>query len=212
MQLQLQAVGYRRTAMNVLRTVSSHVRTCPSAAPEFQRREGRLLPGGTANGLGLQVSQEPDGSVSEAGLQHVLIAEAEAVTRKDYRTAGHCHQLHKVLSPSSKLTIEQCSPETLEGRVAFFQEHGFVVIPKVLQGEELSRAQAAWSAVMNPAWEKWEAERAKGKGYRHAAGGGFAEGTNVARRYFDLPGPLSATDDIFVELMDHPLITPVVNR
>ena len=67
-------------------------------------------------------------------------------------------------------------------------QHGFVIIKGVLEGEALERAQRAWNSVMEPQWAAWEAERAKGVGFVRAAGGGFAAGTKVARRYFDLKG------------------------
>jgi hypothetical protein len=75
-----------------------------------------------------------------------------------------------------------CKPDPGPAQVEFFHEHGFVIIPGVLEGEHLARAQAAWQKTMEPQYAVWEAEREKGSGgFRHTEGGGFAEGTTVSR-------------------------------
>ena len=116
-----------------------------------------------------------------------------------------------MLRPSAQLTLAECCPPNLAEQVSFFHKNGFCVVEGVLEGAALAEAQAAYTAVMQPAWAEWEAERAKGVGFAGAAGGGFASGTTVARRYFSL-GNLAEVDDCFVELMDHPKIVPLATH
>ena len=193
-----------------LSRVACHLRAQSSAAAEaVPPRVG--LRGGTANGLGVQVQQNDDGSVSEEALADVLERKRRAVAAEDYALAAQLHQLYTVLHPASQLCLAECSPPALGDQVDFFAKQGFLVIEGVLQGAELARAQEAWMGAMVPKQVAWEAEREKGVGFARSAGGGFASGTNVARRFFDL-GSLSEVDDCFIELMDHPAITPVMTH
>jgi hypothetical protein len=106
-----------------------------------------------------------------------------------------------------------CKPEPGPAQVAFFHEHGFVIIPGIIEGERLARAQSAWNALMEPQYAIWEAERAKGSGgFRRTEGGGFAEGTTVSRRYFDLKGLMEADEEVWVDMMDSPKFRPVISR
>ena len=65
---------------------------------------------------------------------------------------------------------------------------------------------------MEPQYAAWEAERAKGSGFSRTAGGGFAEGTSVARRYFDLKGLMDADEELWIDLMDNPKFRPCISR
>jgi hypothetical protein len=61
--------------------------------------------GGTANGLGFLVEQDPaTGVVSEAALLPVAEAKMAAVAVEDYALAGHLNQVIKVLHPANRLT------------------------------------------------------------------------------------------------------------
>lgn len=82
----------------------------------------------------------------------------------------------------------------------------------MLEEEQLARAQRVWSSVMEPQCAAWEAERAKGSGFSRTAGGGFAEGTSVARRYFDLKGLMDADEELWIDLMDNPKFRPCISR
>jgi hypothetical protein len=105
-----------------------------------------------------------------------------------------------------------CKPQTPEAQIEFFHEHGFVILTGILEGERLERAQRVWNSVMEPQYAAWEAERAKGRGFSRTAGGGFAEGTTVARRYFDLKGLMDADEELWIDMMDSPTFRPVISR
>jgi hypothetical protein len=205
------STGDRKTAATFIYITPSARSSSTATAPINEQRSRLYLRGGTANGLGVHISQHADGRPTAKALAELLKLRGRAVQSEDYALAAQLHQLHRVLHPSSRLDLAKCSPETLEEQVKFFGTNGFLVIPDVLAGAELSYAQAAWSKVQEPKQAEWEAEREKGNGFAHQAGGGFASGTNVARRFFDL-GQLCEVDDCFVELMDHPKITPVVTH
>ena len=87
-----------------------------------------------------------------------------------------------------------------------------MILTGVLEGDKLARAQRAWNSVMEPQWAEWEAERAKGSGFARTAGGGFAEGTSVARRYFDLKGLMDTDEELWIDLMDSPKFRPCISR
>jgi hypothetical protein len=46
--------------------------------------------------------------------------------------------------------------------VAFFEEHGFVVVRNALAGERLARVQAAWAAAAPAVKTRWEEARKYG--------------------------------------------------
>lgn len=107
---------------------------------------------------------------------------------------------------------DMCKPQTPEAQIEFFHEHGFVILTGILEGDRLERAQRVWNSVMEPQYAAWEEERAKGRGFSRTAGGGFAEGTNVARRYFDLKGLMDADEELWIDMMDSPKFRPVISR
>lgn len=148
-----------------------------------------------------------------ARLEQCKRAAAEA---EDYRAAAECHDLLTVLSPDGvggKLTLDDASPPTLDGQQQFFRRFGFVVLPKVFAGENLTRLVGAWRRVQRPAgpvWrEKLQAQEAEAAAFdktqradesaadfyrrRSAAGKDRA----VGRNFFDIP-----VDDLFAGLKE----------
>ena len=159
--------------------------------------------GGTANGLGVRVQQDPaTGAVTPQALEHVLEQKLAAVAAEDYALAGHLHQLASVLDPSQRQSTEQCAPSTAEAQIECFHRNGFVILRGVMAGERLARAQQVWTSLMEPQWAEWEARRAEN----------MAAGRWQAVRFFDLQGLMEADEDLWLDLMDAPAFRPCATR
>ena len=79
-------------------------------------------------------------------------------------------------------------------------------MPDAVSGKALERLQSAWLRESVPARAAWEAEKAKGTG---PDGMGYADGTWVARTYFDLPR-FAEADPSFRDLLDNPKVLPLI--
>ncbi|MEC8930146.1 MAG: phytanoyl-CoA dioxygenase family protein [Candidatus Latescibacterota bacterium] len=99
----------------------------------------------------------------------------------------------------------------LEGQIEAYKRDGFIIIEDGLQGDELSRVQAAFEKVQAVTRLDWEAGRSKGKGVSEN-GEYYASGTFHGRKYFDIyPLHLLEQDDACVEMIAHPQLFPFLS-
>ena len=172
------------------------------------------------------------GAVLAEELAMLRQRESEAAASRNYAAATLLRDLHGVVGPKPALTLEDCTPDTLEQQFAFFLENGFCVIPRVLEGEALERARAAWlrreavarrkyeeeRALAPPltAEERLEAERRNPQSLFNSDGrpvtraDGSAVGHGAYRTFFDTDH-LAEEDDVFVELIDSPKAVPLLS-
>ena len=98
-------------------------------------------------------------------------------------------------------TRESDSRTALENQVEAYKRDGFIIIEDVLQGGELSRAQAAFDRAQAVTRLDWEQGRALGRGVSEN-GEYYASGTFHGRKYFDIfPLHLLQEDDACVEMI-----------
>jgi hypothetical protein len=109
----------------------------------------------------------------------------------------------EAVRPQTRLTIEECSPMDPEEQHAFFLKHGFILLHNILPNDKLPRAQAAWNRAQDRAEAEWHAKRNSGPD-----SGGLDASQML---YYDLPN-LLAEDDVFLDMIDSPVLVPVLSR
>ena len=110
--------------------------------------------------------------------------------------AAAVEQQQELLKPAP------AAPDDFEGRLEFFREHGYVFLPRAIEGDVLERAQAAFTAAAVEPRAAWEA----------ATDGGRTEsGGWQAQRYFDLPTVLEE-DPVFLEVAESPQLLRLARR
>jgi hypothetical protein len=156
-----------------------------------------------------------------------------ALEREDYSTVAQLHATLRCLTPRPSPPQPPPRDAPTDQHTAFLHEHGFTTIQLFEKGEELERLQAAWRRVQEPAVREWEEAKLRGVGIR---GHGFANsplpnnvcfaergtpvtfrGRLLARRWMDIPAEdffAEATDPagdgILLDLIDHPLLVPLL--
>jgi hypothetical protein len=90
-----------------------------------------------------------------------------------------------------------------EEQHAFFLKHGFILLHNILPNDKLPRAQAAWNRAQDRAEAEWHAKRNSGPD-----SGGLDASQML---YYDLPN-LLAEDDVFLDMIDSPVLVPVLSR
>ena len=156
-----------------------------------------------------------------------------ALEREDYSTVAQLHATLRCLTPRPSPPQPPPRDAPTDQHTAFLHEHGFTTIQLFEKGEELERLQAAWRRVQEPAVREWEEAKLQGVGIR---GHGFANsplpnnvcfaergtpvtfrGRLLARRWMDIPAEdffAEATDPagdgILLDLIDHPLLVPLL--
>ncbi len=103
---------------------------------------------------------------------------------------------------------ELAQPTLLDRQVEDYKRDGFIIIEDALEGDELSRVQAAFDRAQAVTRVDWEAGRAAGEGVSEN-GEYYASGTFHGRKYFDIyPQHLLEQDDACVEMIAHPKLFP----
>ena len=67
-----------------------------------------------------------------------------------FRAAAALADLQRVLAPQPPLPPPSIAPPTLPERLECFRRHGFVCVPRALEGPALARVVAAWEAAQAP--------------------------------------------------------------
>ena len=67
-----------------------------------------------------------------------------------FRAAAALAELQRVLAPQPPLPPPSLAPPTLPERLECFRRHGFVCVPRELEGPALARVVAAWEAAQAP--------------------------------------------------------------
>ena len=99
---------------------------------------------------------ERTGAILPLEVEKLRQRQRHAAEQGDYQAAMLLQDLLFSVEPRPQLTLEECAPPTLEGKRDFFLRHGFVVVPAVLQGEQLARVQGAWARAQAPSRALWE--------------------------------------------------------
>ena len=160
-------------------------------------------------GWPLRLRQHDDGSIFAADLDLLKKRELAAARECKYRLAAQLYATWNCLRPKPPMTIEEASPTDVEQQHMFFLENGFCVVPDVLSGDALQQAQSAWLRAQDQTQREWEAAKQGGSG-RAADNLRFAN-RNVYRTFFDIP-KLLEVDDVFVDIVDSPVLVPLLSR
>jgi hypothetical protein len=96
------------------------------------------------------------GAILPGEVEKLRQRQRHAADQGDYQAAMLLEDLLFSVEPRPQLTLEECAPPTLQGKRDFFLRNGFVVIPAVLQGEQLARVQRAWARAQAPSRALWE--------------------------------------------------------
>lgn len=148
------------------------------------------------------LAQRADGTVTAEALAVLHERELAAAAGSEYRLAAQLRDLREVLGPRPPLSLEQASPTDVDDQHEFFLRNGFVVVPRVLDGERLHRAQRAYTAAMVPHRLAWEQERARGEGIGREGGLRFLSGSDAYRTFYNGKfADLMAEDDVFLDLV-----------
>ena len=159
------------------------------------------------------LAQNADGSITADALVELHERELAAAASGEYRLAAQLRDLREVLGPRPPLTLEQASPAGVDEQYEFFLQNGFLVVPRVLVGERLLRAQRAYAAAMAEPRHEWEQERARGEGIGREGGLRWATGSDAYRTFYSGKfTDLMAEDDVFLDLVDSPKLLPVLMR
>ena len=140
-----------------------------------------------AFGSGADVQQPPDHPIYGAAPDYWKEADLESAAR---------------FTPSGVLTPDEQSK--LQRELRYFREHGCIMIPDALVGEQLERARQAYDRVLHTTWQEWEAVDPEARA-KAAAGGesGVPE----------LPGlqVLEQEDDLLA-LVEVPRVLPLLSQ
>jgi hypothetical protein len=157
------------------------------------------------------------GAVLPAELERLAHAEREAANCSDYLLAAELKRVRDVLTPRPAVSPLECAPRTTEEQVEFFLRNGFCIVPEVVVGDQLRRLQGAWDAAAAPEHERWEAAKADTlrSGVEHPSllsNGTYAydSGRFYPESTYDL-GNLLSKDDVFLEIVDHPKLVPLLS-
>ncbi len=198
------------------RLVAVHIALTPSSAGQLHH----IPSTGTTKSVALLLSD----------LQE---QKAAALEREDYSTVTQLHQALRCLTPRSSPPRPPPRGAPTEEHTAFLHEHGFTTIQLFDNDEELDRLKAAWRRVQEPAAREWAEAKLQGVGIR---GHGFENsplpnnlcfaergtpvtfrGRLLARRWMDIPAEDffaeavdPAGDSILLDLIDHPLLVPLL--
>ena len=110
----------------------------------------------------LPLAVDATGAALPAELEKLRARQRRAAAEGDFHAALLLQDLLFSVEPRRPLTLEECAPPTLEGKREFFLRNGFVVVPAVLQGEQLARVQGAWARAQAPSRALWEEAKAVG--------------------------------------------------
>ena len=110
----------------------------------------------------LPLAVDATGAALPAELEKLRARQRRAAAEGDFHAALLLQDLLYTVEPRRPLTLEECAPPTLEGKREFFLRNGFVVVPAVLQGEQLARVQGAWARAQAPSRALWEEAKAVG--------------------------------------------------
>lgn len=161
------------------------------------------------SGWPLNLRQNDDGSIVAADLDRLKERELAAARDAQYRLAAQLYATWDSLRPKPPLTVAEASPTGVEAQHAFFLENGFCVVPSVLSGDALGRAQHAWMRAQDETQREWDEQRQGGSG-RGADNLRF-ENRDVYRTFFDIPNLLEV-DDVFLDMVDSPALVPLLSR
>ena len=162
-------------------------------------------------------------------LEQLRALKQKAVAAEDYRAAAEMHDLLTVLDPSStKLTVaDAAAPADVDAQLAFFHQHGFLVLPGVFAGEQLAKLQAAWRRVQRPALPRWRAQLEVQEAEQRQPLTEFYRrrpARAISRNFFDVPTPelyaglradleagmKSPDDAVLLDLLDPPRLTDIL--
>ena len=162
-------------------------------------------------------------------LEQLRALKQEAVAAEDYRAAAEMHDLLTVLDPSSApLTVaDAAAPADVDAQLAFFHQHGFLVLPGVFAGEQLAKLQAAWRRVQRPALPRWRAQLEVQEAEQRQPLTEFYRrrpARAISRNFFDVPTPelyaglradleagmKSPDDAVLLDLLDPPRLTDIL--
>lgn len=203
--------------------------------PHHRRRLGHLSAAlaPRAAVVGQQHESASSGIRVDQLLRDLQEQKTAALEREDYSTVAQLHATLRCLTPRPSPPQPPQRDAPTDQHVAFLHEHGFTTIQLFDKGEELERLQAAWRRVQEPAMREWEEAKLQGVGIR---GHGFANsplpnnvcfaergtpvtfrGRLLARRWMDIPAEdffaeatEPAGDGILLDLIDHPLLVPML--
>jgi hypothetical protein len=172
----------------------------------------------TASTIIGRLRQDPvTGEVLPSELGRLAAEERVAAAAADYQLAQELRRLREVLAPRPRASPFDCAPRTTEEQVEFFLRNGFCIVPEVVCGEQLQRLQQAWDKAAAPERVRWESAKADvlRSGVQHPSllpNGTYAydSGRFYPESTFDL-GNLLSKDDVFLEIIDHPKLVPLLS-
>ena len=205
-----------------LRAAAAHLSAAETQEPEPVRLWERVardpaqfycLKAAGVAPLRLEAGVEPH-RVAEAELARLDAVIAKAVAEQDYLLAAEVHALRQAMDPAAA-----AAPAPLPGQedgvgeaavaaqLAFFAQHGYVRLPNCLQGEQLSRVQAAWRRAQAPVRAEWESQRQQQDPLDSGTWQFFMPETDLFREIAEPAG-----DPVMLELLDCPPVMALVEQ
>ena len=148
----------------MLRHVAQHLVASTPTAAETITTKFAADPSVSDSGWPLNLRQNDDGSIVAADLDRLKERELAAARDAQYRLAAQLYATWDSLRPKRPLTVAEASPTCVKAQHAFFLENGFCVVPDVLSGDALGRAQHAWMRAQDETQREWEQQRQGGRG------------------------------------------------
>lgn len=201
-----------------LRAVARHLAPAPSAAAASPAPHSQLIAmrdlykrqNGVDPPAPLAVGD--DGALLPETLASLRSGVEAATARADFVEAERLHRALTVLGPQRRPLswADCCEASTPSKQLQFFLEHGFAVVPRCFEGEELLRLQRSWRRAQAEPRSRWHAAKAGDK----ASGEGLPHG----KLWFDIPvetlfeeAATEGADPILLQLIGPQKLLPVLD-